>query len=317
MIHWCTLRVLGNAQLTASRDYYSRVLGMQEEDLTGAALEHARVLYRFAGSPHSAGLELITAGAGSEAVSWPYCPTREDLYWKIGLGLADVDAAAAALTEASLAGSVGPGSQFEDIGFLTHTADPQGFKIELLQTTFESSSARRREERARFGVGREHVLGQRVQPVVGQITLRIQDPEKSLAFYQRKLGMKLISVQAVEKYGFTLYFLAPAHYEQMVDCRTGEAHAIPPPPITLPGTSQPELAAVENREWCWQLPFTTLELQHRHNASERPLQASTDTAGFHSMTLAVPEGVISEQFSGEKEVRDPDGTLILLEVLQD
>jgi len=103
----------------------------------------------------------------------------------------------------------------------------------------------------------------------------------------------------------------------MVDCRTGEAHAIPPPPITLPGTSQPELAAVENREWCWQLPFTTLELQHRHNASERPLQASTDTAGFHSMTLAVPEGVISEQFSGEKEVRDPDGTLILLEVLQD
>lgn len=321
MIRWCTLRVLGDASLASSRDFYSKVMGMQEEDLTSEG-SSARFRYKFASSAHSAGVELITSSAGGadaagapEVVSKPYASAREDLYWKIGLGLADVNATAAAVTETKMIGEVPPGSQFEDIGFVKHMADPQGFAIELLQTTFEGSTSKRAEEQELFGVGKEHPLGQRVQPVVGQITLRIQDPERSLAFYQQKLGMKLISVQPVDKYGFTLYFLAFGGYEQLVDERTGSPRAIPPPPVTAADSSEPLLKAVENREWCWQLPFTTLELQHRHSASEKPLQAPADTAGFHSLTLAVAEEVIAQHFDGKTVVQDPDGTTVVLEVL--
>ena len=54
--------------------------------------------------------------------------------------------------------------------------------------------------------------------------------------------MKLLSIQDISVYGFSLYFLA----------FTSET-----PPV--PG----ELESVENREWLWQRDFTTLEIQHR------------------------------------------------------
>ena len=42
-----------------------------------------------------------------------------DIYWKIGLAIDDVQSASERL-------GCGPGSQFLDIGFLTHLADPAG-----------------------------------------------------------------------------------------------------------------------------------------------------------------------------------------------
>ena len=57
--------------------------------------------------------------------------------------------------------------------------------------------------------------------------------------------MKLLSIQDISAYGFCLYFLA----------FTSET-----PPVPT------ELESVENREWLWQRPFTTLEIQHRPRA---------------------------------------------------
>ena len=54
--------------------------------------------------------------------------------------------------------------------------------------------------------------------------------------------MKLLSIQPVKRYNFTLYFLAFTEED---------------PPILE------DLEAVENREWLWQRPYSTLELQHR------------------------------------------------------
>ena len=82
------------------------------------------------------------------------------------------------------------------------------------------------------------VLGQTC--LIGQITLRCSNIEKSLEFYQEILGMKLLSIQQVEAYGFTLYFLA----------------------FTDETPPNEDLNSIEIREWLWQRPYTTLELQH-------------------------------------------------------
>ena len=75
----------------------------------------------------------------------PYNASREDLYWKIGLALNDVNAAVDTINAANKLSqnvkaneaSIQHGKQFFDIGFMTHLNDPCGFSIELLQTTFE------------------------------------------------------------------------------------------------------------------------------------------------------------------------------------
>lgn len=55
-------------------------------------------------------------------------------YWKVGVTLPDVDVAARMLTDAGFAASAP--HQFEDIGYMSHLRDPEGFQIELLQHTF-------------------------------------------------------------------------------------------------------------------------------------------------------------------------------------
>ena len=52
--------------------------------------------------------------------------------------------------------------------------------------------------------------------------------------------MKLLSIQQVEAYGFTLYFLA----------------------FTDETPPNEDLNSIEIREWLWQRPYTTIELQH-------------------------------------------------------
>jgi len=290
-------------QFAPAQRFYSDGLGMDMDTSLSSTC------FQFSSNANSMGLRLIC-----DASVGPYKGEREDLYWKIGLGIADVDAASAALRDAGWTDG-GNGSQFEDIGYVKHIADPQGFTIELLQTTFENAvagfekthgSERRTQERSTFGVG-SGLLGQTIPPVVGQVTLRVQDQQASIRFYE-KLGMELISIQPVDKYGFTLYFLAPKQYMQLVDGRF-ENGAIAKPPVVSASGEGPDLYAVANREWVWQLPFTTLELQHRHGVSAAPRQADADAAGFVSLTIEVGQDVIDSLGS---EIRDPDGTLVLL-----
>ena len=165
-----------------------------------------------------------------------YASDRGQRYWKIGITLPNVDLAAARLRDMGI--SVSAPGQFLDIGYMCHLTDPEGFGIELLQHDFEG----RRPDDA----GDPSVPFARAR--IGQITLRTGDIAAEDAVC-RSLGMRLLSMQDVAPYGFDLHFYA----------FTNET-----PPV-------PDLWAVENREWLWKRPYTTLEFQHIADARFAPV----------------------------------------------
>ncbi|WP_120499850.1 VOC family protein [Roseovarius sp. EL26] len=177
----------------------------------------------------------VRLGYGHEDTTLVLCPgggdyihDRTDNYWKIGITLPNVDIAYQQLTSAGI--PVSSPNQFGDIGYMCHLSDPEGFVIELLQHDFEHN-------RPKDAGHTDLPLGGGAR--IGQITLRCSDIEQELDAYQAH-GMTLLSIQPVTQYGFTLYFLA-------------FTDDIPP---------NSDLQAVENREWLWKRPYSTLELQH-------------------------------------------------------
>ncbi len=142
-------------------------------------------------------LELHEVDHTGTRAGTPYRHQSTDVYWKIGITLPDVRRAQEHLTAAGVA--VSAPQQFRDIGFLCHLQDPEGFQIELLQHDFETHHVTQPADP-------DYVLGSR--PTLGQITLRVTNIDANLQFYRDALGMTLLSIQPVEPYGFTLYFLA-------------------------------------------------------------------------------------------------------------
>ena len=213
------------------------------------------------------GLELRRGGG--EGV---FGAAADDGYWKIGITLADVDVARSRLTAAGV--EVSEARQFLDIGYLCHLQDPDGYVIELLQHRF-AENHRPIEPDPDFPLGQAATLG--------QVTLRARDIDASLGFYRDRLGMTLLSRQEVPDHRFTLYFLA--------------ATAETPP--------DPDIDAVGNREWLWQRPYTTLELQHRWDAPEAYRTGVDAGGGFWGVTF------VADVASAE-ELRDPDGYRVLL-----
>jgi len=190
---------------------------------------------------------LIKKGSGT-----PYQADRSSVYWKIGLSLQDVDEARSRILKHT---TVSEGNQFKEIGYLCHLKDPAGFSLELLQHTFEKNFKKPQPNPSL-------PLGQPVH--IGQITIRSSDIQKSLAFYEATLGMKLLSIQPVVEYGFTLYFLA----------------------FTEETPPSADLESVENREWLWQRPYTTLEIQHKPGAELIGLsREGQGVAGFEISNL--------------------------------
>jgi len=160
-----------------------------------------------------------------------YKHERNDIYWKIGITLPDIDIAYSHLKHQGV--NVSRPHQFENIGYLCHLTDPEGYQIELLQHTFEKDEKTMvADEKLKLGGGAR----------VGQITLRTNDIYSELDYYIGRLGMRLLSIQPVPKYNFDLYFF-------------GFCKETPPNPVP---TSE------ENRPWLWQRPYTTLEIQHRY-----------------------------------------------------
>jgi hypothetical protein len=116
--------------------------------------------------------------------------------------------------------------------------------------------------------------------------------------------MTLLSKQSVEPYGFTLYFLASCDER---------------PPL-------PDLEAVENREWLWQRPYPTLELQHHWGGDTPDGPYRTQDAqplGFAGLVFSCGDfearvaalraaglSVVVDQ--GDAQITDPDGTRIWL-----
>lgn len=178
----------------------------------------------------------------------PYEPAPDDLYWKIGITLRDLDQAVAYLRERGW--PVTDTRQFRDIGYMAHLRDPEGFAIELLQQGFEGNAA---------PAGDGHPIGG--QAILAHLTLRITELASARRFCETQRGMRLMSVQPVPERGFTLYFYA-WHDEPLPD---------------------PNLEAVANREWLWARPYTLLELQHWHEADgpmQRPEPGRAGFAGF-------------------------------------
>ena len=145
---------------------------------------------------------------------------KSEAYSKTGFFMHDADAAGLFLkTQAPV--------QFFQIGYLTHGDDPLGLSYELLQTTQEENELGRKQlwsEDKRSAYSKEisdlvssgqldasakkSLLG--TQPLAfGLITLRVPESEKTLAFYQNVMGMKLLSIMPIPQLGFTLFFLGP------------------------------------------------------------------------------------------------------------
>ena len=179
----------------------------------------------------------------------PYGHSKQDRYWKIGIMVPNLDLAHSILESQGIA--VSAPHLFEDIGYMCHLEDPEGFQIELLQQTFPD---------APNTLG--YLLSDTVFSCIGQITLRTGELDADLAEFRDGKGMTLVSVQPVPKYGFTLYFLA-----------FGDT---PPEGI--------DLTSVENRRWLWQRPYTCLELQAKN---EKVVPPSRDDLkpGFVDVTF--------------------------------
>ena len=287
-----------NAKIDGLKRFYTKVLGMSnvlcwdpEEDIEQFVIPQHHPKYPECLQKHnSVDLKFI-----SKPSLGPYNASKNDLYWKIGLAINDVNAAVDTINEAREAfkdsmitdASIQHGKQFLDIGFLTHLNDPCGFSIELLQTTFEQNNEIRKQlikdvikeedqiisklkvqqatKRNKSPSGNKPSLLSSQPFVIGQITTRISNPEKSLEFYTKVLKMKLLSIQEVKEYKFTLYFL-------------GYTSDDPP--------KKDDLKHLDNREWLWQRKYTTLELQWRWD-SNALTQTKEDSAGLDCIEIEI------------------------------
>ena len=273
-----TLQVKSIAESLA---FYRERIGMQvlaEASLPGDGAEEMRITLGFEPHGPQAALELVHHTDRADDPTIRYRPTPSDRYWKIGVTLPQVDIARDRLLEAGIA--VSDATQFRDIGYLCHLADPDGYVIELLQHRFEINHVPSPPDR-------DFVLGSR--PTLGQVSLRVRDADASLAFYRDRLGLKLLSRQSVDPPGFTLYFLAD----------TEES-----PPDTDPD-------APSNREWLWQRPYTTLELQHRWAADKTPPSETRDgELGFVELCFEHGHERSGRRDGAARTMEDPDGNRV-------
>ena len=113
--------------------------------------------------------------------------SRADRYWKIGITLPNVDMAVAQLRGRGV--EVSEPKQFQDIGYMSHLADPAGYQIELLQHDFESN-------RPVDAGDRDAVLGGGAR--VAQVTLRTNDLAGALAMARGYTMAKRSSSAAVK-----------------------------------------------------------------------------------------------------------------------
>lgn len=273
-----------------SLDFYQNKLGMtlinqQELTVDGKAQHHYDLGFPTSKSLYTS-LKLVYQDSVPAKVTSDD-PNIKDGYWKIGITLEDVDLGRNSLLAAGV--EVSEPKQFRDIGYLCHLQDPDGHSIELLQHHFAQNH---RPIAPRL----EYKL--QSKPTVGQITLRVKDAEKSLHFYQNGLGMRLLSRQIVEPYRFTLYFLA----------------------YTDDALPYDDIDHVGNREWLWQRPYTTLELQHNWGTESVAFEYRTGLeTGFLEMGFALPniaQTIDNCEAVGAKilddVVLDPDGYQVRL-----
>lgn len=183
-----------------------------------------------------------------------------DFYWKIGITVQNLDIAVSHLKQNNI--DVTEPKQFRDIGYMSKISDPNGFIIELLQKDFENKH---------LAPPTGHPIGD--QSTFAHITLRVTDIDSSRNFFENELGMRLMSVQPVEPYGFSLYFYSWSNEE-------------------LPN---PNLQSVNNREWLWKRPYTLIELQHLESAEAKVYKNKVNESGMEGFSILNSE-TMTESF---------------------
>ena len=119
-------------------------------------------------APQSAVVEFRSSLKQSTPPKYYKPQPSSDVYWKIGLSLADVDTARSKLVRQDV--EVTSPRQFRDIGYMCHLSDPFGFSLEMLQHDFQSKFS---SERVQASLEPNLALGR--QAHIGKITLRVSD----------------------------------------------------------------------------------------------------------------------------------------------
>lgn len=196
-------------------------------------------------SDGQAGLKFIQADDA-------YIANQTDLYWKIALSVPNIELAVDQLRKAGVACS--DPRQFEDVGYLAHFTDPEGFQIELIDHAFKGNRATETVETSLLGGGAHLSL----------VTLRTSDIERDEPVFV-SWGMQKLSEQPLPAYGFTLHFYAFSES----------------PPDS-------DLTSVTNRTWVYQRPYTVLELQHVPSVAQ-PKEHTDAKGGFDGLRFSGPE----------------------------
>lgn len=217
----------------SQREFYRDVLGMhdQGDGSVGYGGQEARIYFSTSQSSYS--------------------PKLNDTYWKIALGVPNIELAYQQLTKRGI--QVSQPNQFEDVGFLAKFTDPEGFIIELIDHWFQGERADEQLGSTLLGGGAHLNL----------LTLRTANIHPITEFCTN-CHMKTLSIQPVEKYGFTLYFFA----------------------FTVDTPPSPDPLAIENRAWVYQRKYTILEVQHVHGASKMQLPSCDSAAGYSGMVFS-------------------------------
>ncbi len=225
------IHITDTSKLTA---FYCGVLGMNQ---------HGQNCFNYNDSEMSL---CFKAGALGK-----YEAGANDLYWKIAISVPDLDLAYQQLIDQGV--DISPPRQFRDVGYLTSVTDPEGFNIELIQHGFEGDSPLLPVNPELLGGG----------PCVNLLTLRYHNIDQVNRYCIDELGMRPLSVQPVEPYGFTLYFYAFTEEQ---------------PPDN-------DLTAIANRSWTYSRPYTVLEVQHLHEATEIS-HAKEGTSGYRGTVIS-------------------------------
>lgn len=192
-------------------EFYCSVLGMRDfGNFTVGYDNSAEAKLQFVASQH------------------PYQSSPADLYWKIALATPNIELACRQLHQHGI--EISQPHQFQDIGYLAHFNDPEGYTIELIDHWFEGQRPADNTENSELFGGGAHL---------NLLTLRANNiqPVHDLCI---EAGMKQLVVEPVESHGFTLHFYA----------------------FTSQRPPNPDPQAVENRPWLYQRPYTILEIQH-------------------------------------------------------
>ena len=199
-------------------------------------------------------------------------PSKSEGYWKIAISVADLDVAHRRLIE--LGSAPDEPRQVGDIAYLCHLDDPDGYCVELIQHEFKQNHTPEPENPDHWLLTPASFL---------LITYRVKDPELSLNFYTKILGMRLLSKQVITTRGVTHYFLA----------------------FTNDQLPHADVEHVGNREWLWQRSYTVIELQHiwGTEADESFVYRSGPESGFVGVTIASDDLAAFQQTMREKNIQ--------------